>query len=80
MASPRIPAGRVKTHFPPHRLQRSHWPALGTVIVSGSASTSTSPSRPQASHVAVTARTPVAVILAIDGETTMLVIIGPEMS
>ena len=33
-------------------------PALGTVIVSGSLSTLTSASRPQASQVAVTMRTP----------------------
>ena len=51
-------AGRVEIVLAPHRLQRSRWPASGTVRVSGSASTLTSASRPQASHVAVTMWTP----------------------
>jgi hypothetical protein len=44
--------------LPPHALHRSRWPAWGTAIVSGSASTITSALCPQVSHSAVTARTP----------------------
>jgi len=51
-------AMQVDIVFPPHWLHRRCWPAFGTVTVSGSASKLTSASRPQASHVAVTARTP----------------------
>jgi hypothetical protein len=51
-------AGRVQTRFPPHWLHRRRRPTWGTCRVSGRASTLTSAERPQASHVAVTARTP----------------------
>jgi hypothetical protein len=51
-------AGRVDIVFPLQTLHRSRWPAFGTAVVSGSASTLTSAERLQASHVAITARTP----------------------
>ena len=51
-------AGRVEIRFPPHELHRRRWAALGTVTLSASASTLTSALCPQASHVAITARTP----------------------
>jgi hypothetical protein len=53
-------AGRVDIVFAPQLLHRRRCPAFGTVTVSGSASTLTSAWRPQASQVAVTARTPFA--------------------
>ena len=51
-------AGRVEIRFPPHEPHRRRWATLGTVTLSASASTLTSALCPQASHVAITARTP----------------------
>jgi hypothetical protein len=51
-------AGRVLICFPPHALHLSRRPASGTNVVSGNASTFTSALCPQASHAAMTARTP----------------------
>ena len=57
-------AGRVDIVLPPHWLHRRPRPALGTVTVSGRASTLTSADRLQFSHVAITARTPFCRLLA----------------
>jgi hypothetical protein len=51
-------AGLTLIRLPPHLLHRNLRPALERGIVSGSASRLTSALRPQASHVAATARTP----------------------
>ena len=48
-------AGRVEMALPPHWLHLSRWPAFGTCVVSGRASTLTSAERLQDSHVAMTA-------------------------
>jgi hypothetical protein len=58
-------AGRVSIFFPPHALHLSRRPTSGTNVVSGKASTFTSALCPQA-HVAMTARTPFARMLARD--------------
>jgi hypothetical protein len=50
--------------FPQHWVNRSRRPASGTTIVSGNASTFTSALCPHASHVAITARSPFARMLA----------------
>jgi hypothetical protein len=65
--------------LPPQPLQRNRWPALGTVIVSGKMSTLTSASRPQASHLAVTTRTPFWRMLAsvIGGPKLLRIVLGP---
>jgi hypothetical protein len=57
-------AGRVEIVLAPHRLQRSRRPASGTCTLSGRASTLTSALCPQASHDAVTMRTPFERMLA----------------
>jgi hypothetical protein len=57
-------AGRVEIVLPPQLTQRSRRPASGTVRVSGRASTLTSAWWAQAWHVAVTAWTPLARMLA----------------
>jgi hypothetical protein len=56
-ASGRMPCGPGRYRLPAAPAAPC-WPAFATVMVSGRASTLTSASRPQASHVAVTARTP----------------------
>lgn len=59
-------AGRVDIALPPHWLHLRRLPAFGTAVVSGRASTLTSAEWLQASHVAMTARTPFWRILASD--------------
>jgi hypothetical protein len=44
--------------FPPHSLRRKRRPTSGTIIVPARASTFTSATCPQASHLAITACTP----------------------
>jgi hypothetical protein len=47
-----------RQRFPPHRLQRKRRLTSGATMVSASASTFTSATWPQASHLAMTARAP----------------------
>jgi hypothetical protein len=70
-------AGRVEIRFPPHEFHRRRWAALGTVALYGSASTLTSALCRQASHVAITARTPFERMLArVIGGPNLFLMVG----
>jgi hypothetical protein len=56
--SPHASSAASQIPFPPHSLQRKRRPTSGTMIVPARASTFTSATCPQASHLAITACTP----------------------